>query len=149
MMNFISRNYLRILPLLVAGVVWAVGYVYVYKLLQYGMCTPDGYECSKLMDNFGYPYRYLAYWYLPIAIVMLIVPMTFLKRWIVFAGIFFLLTIVIISTSKNDGGGMFWGEKFYIGFFYGFLMMVITTIWLAIHLFISWRKTKKVALPTQ
>ena len=140
-MNFISRNYLRAIPLLVAVITWVVGYIYIYKLVEFGLCSVDSYTCSPLLSDIGHPMSEFSKWFFPTAIMMLFVPITFLKRWIIFLIPYLLITAYFVNTESRDS----LVGKENIAMFFGIAMLVITLVWLVVHLFFARRNRKSVS----
>lgn len=137
-MNFISRNYVRVIPLLIASIAWLIGYIYVYKLVEFGLCSVSNYNCSPLMDNFGFPSQEFSKWFLPTAIMAFFFPITFLRRWIVFLVPYLLVTAYVVNTESPDS----LVGKENVALFFDIVLFAITIAWLLIHLFMERRKTK-------
>ena len=127
------------LPLLVAGVVWILGYVYVYKIIAFGLCALKDFNCTPLATHIGHPALQLAHWLLPIALIVLFAPIRFLKRWLVFAGIYFVLSVYAISQTSVSP---FLGKEG-IAYYSGEFLLAITVVWLLVHLILSRRKSTK------
>lgn len=101
------------------------------------MC--DSFYGNDCMDAIGYPALQLAHWLIPTVLIVLFTPYVFLKRWLIFSGIFLLLSFYAISQTA---AGPFYGKETIAGLL-GILLLVITVIWLLIHLFISRRKKRR------
>ena len=142
MINFIARNYLRVLPLIVASAVWTLGYIYIYKIQEYGICTArDTYDCWNIIDSLGFPAQQLGYWLLPVSLIALFSPYRFLKHWLIFASIYLLITWVAIANSE-EGVGFNNSIEFVAGIF-GIGLLTVTVIWLLIYGILAWRRSKK------
>lgn len=136
-MNFISRNYLRVVPLLIPLVIWEIARTYLLNVdAGAALCdVHNGYNC---MIAIGYPGREFATWILPASIVASFSPIKFLKRWIIFTLISVFISILLVNSSDE---GMFNGKETSAAFLAA-TISVVTVLWLVTHLFISWRKSK-------
>lgn len=136
-MNLIFRNYLRAIPLLVAGTTSVVGYIYTY-LEPYRSYECDAFYGQMCAATLGHPAIQLSYWLIPIALLVMFSPRTFYKRWIRFAVIYFIAILYLVHVTRVTP---YLGKETMATFF-GIVMLTITIIWLLIHIFISSRKSK-------
>ena len=139
-MNFIAKNYLRVLPLIVAGVVWLVGYIYIHEIIPLGLCSLKNFDCTPLVTHIGHPARQFAYWLIPTSLIVFFSPYRFLKRWLIFASIYLLITWISIANS-NEGGG-FNNSIEFVAWIFGIGLLAITILWLLIYAFFAWRRSK-------
>ena len=134
MQNFLKNCMWNVVPLAVAGIVWLVGYIYIYiePLRSYNCAfTAWSILCS---DAVGFPARQLAYWYIPLGILMLFVSLTVLKRWAIFATLFFILSLIAIYFAPVSP---FFGKET-IAMLAGASLFIITAVWIAIYFIVLW-----------
>lgn len=148
MNNSLNTNYLRVLPLSLALIIGFIGWIFRWHYSDLAICkdppvTTLDFECAhNAVSVIGDPALQLFIWLIPIALVVFFSPLILIKRWLVFGGIYLLLTAIVINIAGDDGGMFYSGREFVAGVL-GILMLAITLIWLAAHLFF-YRKTKGV-----
>lgn len=134
------------MPLLVAGAVWTIGYIYMHQL-AFGICdspyTDNGYSgCTdSTFYSIGEPAIAYSQWLIASAIITLFVRLETLKRWGIFAIAYLIATTVALAFTQVSSGGIGFQERLTVAHFFGILFLAITILWVVIHAIILRRRS--------
>ena len=147
-MIFLRNNIWRILPLVVAGAVWTIGYIYTHQL-AFGICdspyTDNGYlGCTdSTFYSVGEPAIAYSQWLIASAVIMLFARLETLKRWSIFAIVYLAATTVALAFTQVSAGGIGFPERLTVAHLFGIVFLIITVLWVVIHTIILRRRERE------
>ncbi len=142
-MNTVKRYFLRILPLSLGVMMWAVGYAFkFYDPIAFSIC--DDFYGKYCLDAVGLPLLAYSQWLMVAGIVLLFARYATLKRWAVFALFYLAITAVVLAYTGMSTGGIGFNERLFMSHVFGVLFLVVTILWVIVHTIILRRRERRI-----
>lgn len=144
-MIFFRNNVWKILPLGIAILVWAIGYILRWHAWDIGVCDSWVGHCAEVAQGaIGDPMIAYGQWLIASAVIMLFARFETLKRWSIFAVVYLVVTTIALAFSPVSSGGIGFQERLTVAHLFGILFLIITASWVVIHSIVLRRRERKI-----
>ena len=144
-MNRIKKYLLRLSPLSIGVLLWAVGYVFkFYDPLAFSTC--DSFNGEYCFVAVGFPLLAYGQWLIASAVIMLFVRLETLKRWRFVAVRYLVARTVVRAFTQVSAGGIGFPERLTVAHLFGIVFLIITVLWVVIHTIILRRRERELRI---